>query len=106
VGFSEALRMELVPRGIGVSVVLPPDTRTPQLEREESLKPPETKAISSAIEPQDPRWVAARIVDAIMRRRFMVVLTAKGKGVHAVKRMFPGLTRWYLDRKVRTAKEG
>jgi len=104
IGFSEALRMELVPRGIGVSVVLPPDTRTPQLVYEEALKPPETRAISSVIEPQDPAWVADRIVEAMSERRFLVVLTAKGKGVHAAQRLVPGLTRWFLDWKVRTAE--
>ena len=44
-GFSEVIRAELKPHGIRVSVVFPPDTQTPQLEYEEPLKPPETRAI-------------------------------------------------------------
>lgn len=100
IGFSEALRMELRPRGIGVSVVLPPDTLTAQLEAEERLKPPETKRLTGTIRPRTPEWVAAGIVDAMARRRFMTVMTLQGKSIHLASRMAPALTRWYLDRKI------
>ena len=45
-GFAEALRMEVKPYNIGVTSVLPPDTDTPLLERENIGKPSETKRIS------------------------------------------------------------
>lgn len=45
-GFSEALRYELAPYKIGVVVVYPPDTETPQLEYDILHKPPETKALT------------------------------------------------------------
>ena len=45
-GFSEALRSELKPFNIMVSVLCPPDTNTPALEVENKTKPEETKAIS------------------------------------------------------------
>lgn len=47
IGFSEALRMELKPCGINVSVLCPPDTDTPMLKEENRIKPMETKAIAS-----------------------------------------------------------
>jgi 3-dehydrosphinganine reductase len=103
IGFSEALRMELVQKDIGVTVVLPPDTRTPQLDHEESFKPPETRAISGSIAPRTAEWVAEETLRAIADRRFMAVLTLQGKGVHIAQRMAPGLTRWFVDRKVREA---
>lgn len=99
-GFSEALRMEMMEKGIGVSVVLPPDTRTPQLEYEEKLKPPQTKRLTKIVEARSPEWVASEVLEAIRRRRFIAVLTMKGKWVHMATRYFPSLTRWYIDRKI------
>ena len=46
-GFSDALRLELKPLGIRVSVVFPPDTDTPGLNRENKTKPYETLAAFS-----------------------------------------------------------
>lgn len=45
-GFAEALRMEGRPWGVGVTLVVPPDTDTPLLQRENVGKPAECKAIS------------------------------------------------------------
>jgi 3-dehydrosphinganine reductase len=101
IGFSEALRMELIKKGIGVSVILPPDTLTPQLEFEERMKPPETKHLSGKIKPRTAEWVALRTIDAIEKRRFMTVLTMQGKGAELAKRAAPKLMRWYLDSKIR-----
>jgi 3-dehydrosphinganine reductase len=42
-GFTDVLRMELKPRGIQVSIVLPNDTDTPQLAYENQHKPAELK---------------------------------------------------------------
>ena len=47
VGLSEALRQELRPCGITVSVLCPPDTDTPGLANEDLTKPAETKAVSA-----------------------------------------------------------
>jgi len=45
-GFSEALRQELRPAGVSVSVLCPPDSRTPGFEEELKTRPPETSAIA------------------------------------------------------------
>jgi 3-dehydrosphinganine reductase len=47
-GFSDALRLELKPLGLRVSVVFPPDTDTPGLTRENRTKPYETLAAFSS----------------------------------------------------------
>ena len=49
IGLSEALRGELKPRGIAVSVLCPPDTDTPGMARENKTKPDETHAISGNV---------------------------------------------------------
>ena len=52
-GLTETLRAELAPHGIVVACAYPPDTRTPGLDAENELKPPETERISAAIKPRE-----------------------------------------------------
>ncbi len=46
-GFTQALRAELKPHNIGVSLMLPFDTDTPQLRGEKKVQPLETKVLTS-----------------------------------------------------------
>ncbi len=51
-GFSEALRIELKPHDIRVSVVIPDDTDTPQLTGEKELQPLETQMTEGVLKPE------------------------------------------------------
>lgn len=62
-GLAEILRAELKPRGIGVTIVYPGDTETPQLAQERALRPPETAAIAGMA----PAWPVDRMAEVIMR---------------------------------------
>jgi len=100
-GFSEALRMEMNPRGIGVSVVFPPDTSTPQLEFENRTKPEELKDIGGMIKPITPEKVARAILSAIVSEEFMVFPDASSKATYHANRMFGPVVRKFLDGKVK-----
>ncbi len=71
-GLAEVLRAELVSKKIGVSVVYPPDTATPQLDEENRTKPLETRAITA----QGGLWsadnVATAILNGVQRGRFII----------------------------------
>lgn len=71
-GFSEALRAEMKPHGIRVSVAFPPDTDTPQLAYEEPFKPPETKAISGNAKALSAEAVALSILKQAEKGRFLI----------------------------------
>lgn len=71
-GLAEALRGELRPKGVGVSIVYPPDTDTPQLEEENRTKPAETKLISASTKVWSADKVAEKIVNGVERGRFVV----------------------------------
>lgn len=71
-GYSDVLRSELKPRGIGVSVVFPPDTDTPQLAYENRFKPPETKALAGNTRTLSADAVAAAILRGIERRKYLI----------------------------------
>jgi len=99
-GLSEALRAELRPHGIAVSVVCPPDTDTPQLRDEDQIKPLETKAISGSIKLMTAEQVADAIVKGIARRRFHVLPGLGTKFLPPVLGLARPLVHWVLDRKV------
>jgi NAD(P)-dependent dehydrogenase (short-subunit alcohol dehydrogenase family) len=101
VGFSEALRMELSPMGIGVSVLLPPDTATPGLEAEDRTKPAETKAVSALSNVVEPAAVVRGMFRGIARGRFLIIPTAGDRLFYFLKRAIPGIDHLILDRVVR-----
>jgi len=75
-GFSDALRMEMKPHGIQVSIVYPADTDTPQLTYENQYKPAELKQILQilpALDPIPPEQVAQAIVGGIDRQKNVII---------------------------------
>jgi 3-dehydrosphinganine reductase len=72
-GYSEALRAELRPHGIDVSVVFPPDTDTPQLAYDKAARPPEVGImLGRKVSTKSPEFVARAILDGIAHRRYII----------------------------------
>ena len=69
-GLAEVLRVELREYGISVTLALPPDTNTPQLEFETKLRPTPTKEIAGVAGVWDPDKVALAIVTGARKGRF------------------------------------
>lgn len=97
-GLAEALRGELKLAGIGISIVYPPDTDTPQLIAENRTKPPETKQITATAKTWSAEAVAQTILTGIEKRSFII---APGQEMSVLARLHsvlaPGLN-WYFDR--------
>lgn len=105
-GFTEALRFEMKPHGVRVSVVCPPDTDTPGLAYERTLRPPETDAVAGAIKPIAPDKVARAIVRAIGRGRFHVIPDALSAFYFRLKGIWPELFIAIVDGDVAKARRG
>lgn len=71
-GFAEALRSELKPEGISVSVVFPPDTDTPQLREEMRVRPAITSRIAGGAKVKTAEEVAQSIIEGVRRGRFVI----------------------------------
>ncbi|HEY5789315.1 MAG TPA: SDR family oxidoreductase [Gammaproteobacteria bacterium] len=103
-GLAEVLRAELRADGIGVSVVFPPDTDTPQLAAEERTKPAETRAIAGAAKVWSADAVARVTLRGVERGRFYITpgweMTALG-ALHSLLRV--PLQYWF-DRLARRAR--
>ncbi|MDJ0628260.1 MAG: SDR family oxidoreductase [Rhodobacter sp.] len=63
-GLAEVLRVELAPRGVGVTLAYPPDTDTAMLAFEERFKPEATKEITKG----GGLWKPADVARLILRR--------------------------------------
>jgi len=103
VGYSEALRMELKPYGVRVSVLCPPDTDTPGFQAENRTKPPETVAVSAGAKIMRPEDVAEALIGGMRRERFMIVPGFDGKFTFFMKRLFPSLVFSITDGQVKKA---
>jgi 3-dehydrosphinganine reductase len=101
VGFSEALRQELRPFGIRVSVLCPPDTDTPGFAHEDLTKPAETKAISAGAKLMEPDSVAVELLNGLRRGTFMIVPGGGGKLAFFMKRHAPGVVDKVMRRGIR-----
>jgi 3-dehydrosphinganine reductase len=100
VGFSEALRSELRPHGITVSVLCPPDTDTPGFVTENLTKPEETRAISATAQVLPPAAIADALLRGMARRTFLIIPGRDGRLGVLAQRLVPGVVRWVMDRTV------
>lgn len=105
VGFSEALRTELKPKNIWVSVYCPPDVDTPMLAAEMEDKPAETIALSANAGLMSADDAAAALLDGVRRKRFLVIPGTQSRLVHLANRWLPGLREAIVDRIVAKAQK-
>jgi 3-dehydrosphinganine reductase len=97
-GFSEALRMELSSRGIGISVLFPTDTDTPQLAYENQFKPPETRVINGTGGLYKPEDVARSTLKAIERGQYFILPNFDSKWMYWANRLAPSLKYFVAER--------
>ena len=103
-GLLEALRCELVPFGIHVGCVCPPDTDTPQLAYENRFKPPETRAISGQIKPITADRAAAAIVRGVERQQFLILADWQTRVLARTAGLLQGTYFGAFDRAVHKAR--
>jgi 3-dehydrosphinganine reductase len=99
VGFSEALRRELEPYHITVSVLCPPNTRTPGLHEENKYKPSEVLATEERVTPVEPEYVAQQLLKALPKKPFMIVPTFDGAMAYRLSRYAPALLHRFVRRR-------
>lgn len=87
-GFSRCLRAELKAKGINVSVVLPPDTDTPQLEFEHTLLPEITRKINQKGGVLSAEKVADTIIRGIIKDKFTIIPGLEGKLLYLLAPIF------------------
>jgi len=97
-GFSDVLRAEMKVHNIGVSVVFPPDTQTPQLEYESNIKPPETKALSGNAKVMSAGAVASEIIKGIERGTYNILPGFDSKLIYRLNWLAGNILTYFMDR--------
>lgn len=103
-GFTEALRFEMKPAGVRVSVVCPPDTDTPALAHEHTLRPHETDVIAGNIKAIPPEKVARGVMRALDRNRYLVIPDTLSAFYFRLKGLLPEVFYAIVDSDVRKAR--
>lgn len=103
-GFSDALRAELKPLGIRVSIVFPPDTDTPQLAYENQFKPPETKALAGNAGVLSPQQVAEEILRGVAREKYVILPGLEMKLLYRLSGLLGNTIYPLMDWMIRTAR--
>jgi 3-dehydrosphinganine reductase len=105
-GLSDALRAELVPRGITVQVACPGEFDSPMVEALDRTRTPENRAHTLAL----PRTPVPEIVNDLIRGlesdAFLVVPGARARLFAFGIRHLPGVSRRVGDRKIKAAYVG
>lgn len=100
-GLGEALDSEFRHRGIVTSIVYPPDTDTPGLERENLSKPAETARLSAGIPPLSADRVANAIVRGLERDRLHITAEWQTRVLARLADLHGPLLRAALRRRLR-----
>jgi 3-dehydrosphinganine reductase len=99
VGFSEALRREMKPYNVQVSVLCPPNTKTPGLERENLHKPKEVLEAEEKAKVVGPDEVSQATLKDLARGKFMIVPTFDGNMAYFLNRVSPKIIDQLVKRK-------
>lgn len=90
VGFSEAIRSELVRFGIKVLLACPPETDTPFLLEEGKTIPPECRAMKDLMGTLGTDYVARFIIRGIARGKYLIMPGYLSRFLYLVQRFSPG----------------
>lgn len=97
-GYLLALRAELAPEGIGVTVLCPPAVDTPGFARENLIKPAEVLRAEQQAGVAHPAVVAGALLRRLPRNPALVVPTLQARLVYLAYRLVPGLVQAQLAR--------
>lgn len=104
VGFSEVLRHELKPYNINVSLLYPPDTKTPGYEQENRYKPKECALISEHGSLLTAEKIADCLIKGILKKRFKI-LPGPASFLWKMYRHWPWLVRRVADNDYKKARK-
>lgn len=104
-GFTDSLRLELKNDNISVSLVFPPDTQTPQLDYENSLKPAITKEVNGISHTVSPEFVALEIIKGVLRKDYLILVGSETKLFYHLSNALGPLTHHLMDFLVARARK-
>jgi 3-dehydrosphinganine reductase len=96
-GLAESLRVELKPHGISVTLVMPGDTQTPQLEAELPLRPAVTSKLAEGAKIMTADAVAEKFIAKAELGKFLVTYGLQLHALAALQGVIAPVLRLYQD---------
>ena len=100
-GFSEALKRELAPFDLKVSVICPPGTQTPGFEEENKIKPAEVLEMEKSAKILTAEEVAQQSLQQIAKGKFMILPSFDSRMAFGLNRFFPAIIEQIVKRKTK-----
>ncbi|MGE3973090.1 MAG: SDR family oxidoreductase [Bdellovibrionales bacterium] len=98
IGFCEALKREWESSGIRISVICPPNTKTPGLTEENKFKPAEVLKTEEKVKCVEPEFVADYALKALEKNPFLIIPTFDGKMANYLNRFAPAILNRFVRR--------
>ena len=98
IGLSEALKRELKPYNIHVSVLCPPATQTPGFKVENQTKPKEVLDIEKKAKILNPDQVALSTLKQLKCRKFLINPSFESKAAYLLNRLAPSILELFVKR--------
>lgn len=89
IGLAKVLRLEYAPRGIGVSVICPPEILTPMVERASLDMHPATRALKDVAGTLPIETACAEMLHGLARGRFTVIPGRRARRTARITRLLP-----------------
>jgi len=97
-GLAKSLRIELKEKNIGVSVVCPPEVKTPMIEEERRTAHPASIILKSFAGTLDLAYSVDYIISKLDKKKFLIIPGVKAKLVYLADKLLPsGITFWLVD---------
>jgi NAD(P)-dependent dehydrogenase (short-subunit alcohol dehydrogenase family) len=104
IGLAEVLRLEYKPRGIGVSVICPPEVETNLVHEERKTMHPVSRALKQTAGTMNVDDACAEIFAALQKERFLIIPSRRARAVARVAKYVPaGLAHAGTDLAVKLA---
>lgn len=98
IGFSKALRQELKPYNIDVSVLCPTNTLTPGFEQENMYKPAEVLQTEGKAKTMTADEVGLALLRGVKQKKFLIHPSLDGSFAHYLNRLFPAIVDYIVRR--------
>lgn len=106
VGFTESLRYELEPMGVGVTLTCPGEFDSPMVDALERTRTPENRNHTLTIPKLPVRVIASEIVDGIAAGKQRVVPGRRTRAVVTAQRLLPSISQLVARRRIAAVYQG
>jgi 3-dehydrosphinganine reductase len=97
VGLTEVLRLELTPKGIGVTLVCPGEFESPMVEKLNTYRTRENALVTQTVPVLPLATVVEEIVSGLAKERYLIIPGRTARLVELANRWFPSLFRRITD---------